>query len=235
MRPNRFVRVVVCAFMRKAPRRPGRRGTRLEICSLRIVLKKHLPPRWMPTRLGETHNPSLLGRRTLPPRSANPPSSVGEPSLLGRRTLPPRSANPPSSVGEPSLLGRRTLPPRSANPPSSVGEPSLLGRRTLPPRSANPPSSVGEPSLLGRRTLPPRSANPPSSVGEPSLLGRRTRPCLPPRSGSTPHSPSRVFGTMERARKAVRRPSVLQVVEAVRIAGVGGTLRRGAEQEKCKK
>ena len=99
MRPNRFVRVVVCAFMRKAPRRPGRRGTRLEICSLRIVLKKHLPPRWMPTRLGETHNPSLLGRRTLPPRSANPPSSVGEPSLLGRRTLPPRSANPPSSVG----------------------------------------------------------------------------------------------------------------------------------------
>ena len=52
--------------------------------------------------------PTWPHHRTITPCSvgeAVPPFPVGT-DLLGRRTLPPRSANPPSSVGEPSLLGR---------------------------------------------------------------------------------------------------------------------------------
>ena len=111
MRPNRFVRVVVCAFMRKAPRRF-------------MTVKKG-----MAKRASIRENPSRwpgIGRnaQSLPPRSANPPSSVGEPSLLGRRTLPPRSAKQflPSRSELTSSVGE-------AVPPFPVGT-DLLGRRS---------------------------------------------------------------------------------------------------------
>ena len=86
-------------------------------CAFRTIARGLSPPkRSFPSSLvGPTHisphSPSWdITYRSYSGRSCRP-------SFFGRRTLPLRSANPSSSVGEPSFFGRRTLLLRSGSTP----------------------------------------------------------------------------------------------------------------------